>query len=106
RAPRNGDHRRELGVRNRREGAGDTGQENREHDRRPGADVAGIAGDRGPDGGEDPRPDHGADPERGELQGTERAFESAADLAVGDALVDGLATEKLRPRQTAAPAPA
>src|SRR5207247_1195156 len=47
-----------------------------------------------------------ADAERGELEGTERALESAADLAVGDALVDGLATEELRARQRAAPAPA
>src|SRR3989449_7711872 len=46
--------------------------------------------------------DDRADAERGELEGTERALESAADLAVGDALVDGLATEELRARQRAA----
>src|SRR2546430_6502300 len=76
------------------------------HDRWAGADVSGIPRDRGPDGGEDPGPDDRADAERGELEGTERALESAADLAVGDALVDGLATEELRARQRAAPAPA
>src|SRR5881409_3272788 len=51
-------------------------------------------------------PDDRADAERGELEGTERALEPTADLAVGDALVDGLATEELRARQRAAPAPA
>ena len=67
---------------------------------------AGISGDRGPDRGENPRPDHRADAERGELEGTERALEPTADLAVGDALIDGLATKELRARQRAAPAPA
>src|SRR2546426_1655167 len=105
-APRDGDHRREFGVGDRRECAGHPGEENGHHDRWAGADVSGIPRDRGPDCGEDPGPDDRADAERGELEGTERAPESTADLAIGDALVDGLATEELCARQTAAPAPA
>src|SRR5207249_10097756 len=103
---RNGDHRREFGVGDRGEGAGHAGEEDRDHDRRAGADVAGIPRDRGPNRGEDPGPDDSTDAERGELEGTERALEPTADLAVGDALVDGLATEELCARQRAAPAPA
>src|SRR5436190_17772371 len=98
------DHRRKFGVGDRRESAGYPGEQDRHHDRGAGADVAGIPRDRGPDGGEDPGPDDRADTERGELEGTERALESTADLAIGDALVDGLATEELCARQTTAPA--
>src|SRR2546430_7185000 len=106
RAARDGDHRREFGIRDRSEGAGHPGKEDRHDDRRAGAHMARVPRDRGPDGGEDPRPDDRADAERGELEGAQRALEPTADLAVGDALVDGLATEELCARQRAAPAPA
>src|SRR5206468_11400712 len=103
-APRRWERRRAFGVGDRRERRGHPGEENGRHDRWAGADVSGVPRDRGPDGGEDPGPDDRADAERGELEGTERALESTADLAIGDALVDGLATEELCARQTTAPA--
>ena len=78
-------HRRELGVAERREAAGDRGQHEREDDRRPGAEVIGAAGGRRADRREDAGADDRADAERGELQRAERALQLlSAALGIGN----------------------
>ena len=78
-------HRRELGVAERREAAGDRREHEREDDRRAGAQVLGPAGGRRADRREDAGADDRADAERGELQRTEGALQlMAAALGIGN----------------------
>ena len=66
--------------------------------------MAGVAGDRGSNRGEDPGADDRADSQRRQLHGPERAAHPAADLAVGDALVYGLPGKQLSPEHRIRPA--
>src|SRR2546428_1213495 len=95
RAPGDRDHRSEFGISDRGEGARHSREDDRDDDRRSGADVARVATDRRADRREDTRADDSPDAECRELERTERAPQTAADLTVSDALVDGFPREQL-----------
>ena len=78
-------HRRELGVAQRGEAAGDRRQHERQDDRRSGAQVIRPAGGRRPDRREEAGADDRADAEGGELQRAEGALQLlAAALGIGN----------------------
>jgi len=98
-AARLGNHRCQLGVTQAGECAAHTQQQEGEDQRRPGPaadEVAGgivLAGGRGADGAEDPRPDHGADPQHNQVAGAKRAFQAPGRVALGEEGGDRLAAE-------------
>ncbi len=88
---RHRDHRSELRVAQRGEAAGDAGEDERQDQRRPRADVIGASGRCRADGREQTRADDGADAERRELHRTERARETlGAVLGLSDQLIERL----------------
>jgi hypothetical protein len=89
-------HRRELGVAQRREAAGDRREQEREHDRRAGARPRRVADDGRAGGGEDPGADRGPDAERGEVPLVEGAREPAALADVLLAVLDRFTDEEGR----------
>jgi hypothetical protein len=82
-----GDEPGELGVGERRGGAGDAGDEEGQHDGRPRLLVRDGAGQ-----GEDPRTDDAADADRGELPQAERALQPARRLRFD--VLDGFAAQE------------
>ena len=90
------DHRRELGVAERRECARQPGGEIRHHDGRPGLVGSGSAREH-----EDARPDDGPDPEQGQIPRRQAAPEGlAAMFDVADQLFDRLRLEQIRIHST------
>ena len=88
----------EFGVTERAEPAADRGDEDRDHERGPGAHVVGSAGCGGADAGEDPRSDDRPDAEGDELDRPERPLHPVLRrLGVGQDPVEGL-----RSKETAA----
>ncbi len=90
RRPRYRHHRRKLGVAQRRETAGDGGQDEGEDDRRAGTGTVNIAHDRGAGGRKDAGADGGPDAQRRQVPLGQRAAESAPFRDVVFAVGDGL----------------
>ena len=86
------DHRRELGVAQRREAAGEAGRHVGEHDRRPR-----LVGGRRPGQHEDAGADDRADAQQRQIHGRQRALERLAPvLDVADQLLDRLRLQQIR----------
>ena len=91
-APGDRHHRRDLGVAERGEAAGDRRDRVREHDRGPRAEGLVGAGDHVGDAREESRADDRADAEHREIEGAEAPLQSAV-LPVRNDLVDRLPAE-------------
>ena len=98
-------HRRELGIAQRSESAGNGSQKKRENDRRSRSGTQRVSDNRRARGGKDPCSDRGPHPQRGEMPLVQRPFQPAPAFDIGLAVGYRLPDEQRRLHQRfAAPA--